>query len=132
MGRLQDPSLSNSKRGVTFEACKAFQRLKTAMTQVPVLAMPDFSKPLVIEADASRFALGAMLMQDNKPVAFHSQVLGLRARKKSAYEKELMAIVFAVLKWRLYLLGRKNFVHTDQKSLKFLFKQRVIGPKYQK
>ena len=43
-----------------------------------------------------------------------------------------MAIVFAMLKWRSYLLGIKIFVCIDQRSLKFLFEQREIGPKYQK
>ena len=76
------------------------------MTQVPVLAVPNFSKPFIIEADASGFAVGAVLMQDDKSIAFHNQVLGQRARLKLVYEKELMAIAFAVLKWRSYLLGR--------------------------
>ena len=124
-GQIAGPLTKQLKKGCYLwneEACTTFQWLKTAMTQVHVLAMPDFSKPFVMEANASRFALGAVLMQDDKPVAFHSQVLGLRAREKSVYE-ELMAIVFVVLKWRSYLLGRKFFVRIDQKSLKVLFEQ---------
>ena len=129
-GQIASPLTEQLKKGCYLwneEACTTFQQLKTAMTQVPILAMLDFSKPFVIEVDASRFALGAVLMRDDKPVAIHSQVLGLRARQKSAYEKELMAIVFAVLKWRSHLLGRKFFVHTDQKSLNFcLNSERLI------
>ena len=68
------------------------------MTHVPVLAMPIFSKPFIIEADASGFAVRVVLMQDNQPVAFYSQVLGPQAHLKSVYEKELMAIVWAILK----------------------------------
>ena len=85
-GQIAGPLIEQLKKGCYLwneEACTTFQRLKTAMTQVHVLAMPDFSKPFVIEADASGFALGAVLMQDDKLVAFHSQVLGLRARQKS-------------------------------------------------
>ena len=71
-------------------------------------------------------------MQDEKLIAFHSQLLGPRAHQKSAYEKELMAIVIVVLKWRSYLLGQKFLVRMVQKSLKFLLEQCEIGPEYQK
>ena len=112
------------------EVEQAFHQLKEVMTQVPVLAMPDFSKPFVIEANAFGFVVGAVLMQEGKPMAYHSQVLGQRTRQKSTYEKELMAIVMAVLKWRPYLLGRHFIIQTDQWSLKFLLEQRMIGTKY--
>ena len=68
------------------------------MTQVPVLAMPNFSRPFVIKVDASGFAVGAVLMQEERPIAYHNQVLGQRAGQKSVYEKELMAIVLVVIK----------------------------------
>lgn len=55
-----------------------------------------------------------------------SRTLSERAQKKSVYERELMAIVVAIQKWRPYLLGRHFQVLTDQKSLKFLTEQRVI------
>ena len=102
------------------------------MTKVPVLVMLDFSKPFVIETYASGFAVGAMLMQEKHPMAFHSQVLGQRACLKLAYEKELMAIVFVVLKWRPYLLGKHFIIRTNKRSLKYLLAQGVIGPDYHK
>ncbi|KAL5537557.1 hypothetical protein UlMin_045101 [Ulmus minor] len=90
--------LKKEKFGWNLDATTTFEELKHAMSSVPVLAMPDFSKPFFIETDASGFGLRAVLIQGQQPVAYYSQVLGPRARLKSIYEKELMAIVIAVMK----------------------------------
>ena len=60
-------------------------------------------------------------------MAFHSQTLLGRAQSKSVYKRELMAIVIVIKKWRHYLMGRHFIILTDQKSLKFLCDQRVLG-----
>lgn len=103
---------------------EAFCRLKTAMTTVLVLALAEFSAKFIVESDASGVGLGAFLMQHQRPIAYYSQALTERQKLKSVYERELMAIVFAIQKWRYYLLGRKFLVRTYQNSLKFLLEQR--------
>nr|XP_023885311.1 uncharacterized protein LOC111997457 [Quercus suber] len=80
----------------TEEAEAAFQRLKAAMVQPPVLALPNFDMPFVIECDASGKGLGAVLMQQGRPIAFHSQALKGRNLDLSTYEKELLALVVAI------------------------------------
>ena len=71
-------------------------------------------------------------MQQGQPIAYFSRALPITHRVKPVYERELMAIVFAVQRWRAYLLGHHFVVRTDQKSLKFLLEQRVVDGDYQR
>jgi hypothetical protein len=103
------------------KAKEAFLKLKAAVSQAPVLALPNFEKPFLIECDASGLGIGAVLMQSNRPITFLSKALKGRALHMSTYEKELFALVTAVQKWRPYLLGWPFVVKTDQQSLKNTF-----------
>jgi hypothetical protein len=82
---------------------QAFVALKEALTSAPVLALPDFTKPFVVETDASGYGIGAVLMQNGHPLAFLSKALGPKSRGLSTYEKEYMAILMALEQWRSYL-----------------------------
>ena len=97
-----------------------------------MLALPNFTKPFTVECDASGVGLGAILMQDHRPIAFHSQALKGNKLSLSTYEKELLALVVAVKKWRPYLLGRPFVIKTDHQSLKYLLEQRVGTPVQQR
>ena len=91
------------------------------MITVSVLALPDFKKPFVIETDASNCGIGVVLTQKRHPLAFFSKALGLRASCKSIYEKELMAIVFAILKWTHYFAWKKiHGVHRSKELETFI------------
>ncbi|XP_062176260.1 uncharacterized protein LOC133881329 [Alnus glutinosa] len=120
--------LKKNSLGWTPAAQEAFEALKLAVTQAPVLALPNFSQPFLIECDASGVGIGVVLMQDNRPIAFLSQALKGKALHMSTYEKELFALVTAIQKWRPYLLGKPFVVRTDQQSLKFLLEQKVGTP----
>nr|GEZ44303.1 Ty3/gypsy retrotransposon protein [Tanacetum cinerariifolium] len=99
------------------EATNPFNALKLAMSSIPVLALLNLSKEFVVDTDALGFGIGAVLMQEGRPIAYYSQTLGSRAIMKSVYQQELMAILLAIQKWRPYLLGRRFIVRTDQRSL---------------
>uniref|UniRef100_A0A2N9J7H4 Chromo domain-containing protein n=1 Tax=Fagus sylvatica TaxID=28930 RepID=A0A2N9J7H4_FAGSY len=127
-GKIAGPLTSMLKKDSfiwSLEAEKAFEQLKQTMTQAPVLALPDFTKPFIVECDASGTGIGGVLMQNQKPIAFISQALQGRNLAMSTYDKEMLALVLAVQKWRPYLMGRKFIVRTDHKSLKYLWEQKI-------
>lgn len=102
------------------EAQEAFDKLKTSMVTTPVLTLPDYTKPFVIETDASGKGVGAVLMQHSRPIAYYSKALSARQQLLSTYEKELLAIVLATHKWHSYLQGHRFIIKTDHQSLKYL------------
>ena len=96
--------------------------------QAPVLALPNFSLQFVIETDASGVGIGAVLMQQGHPLAFISKALSPAHQSLSAYDKEMMAILFAVKKWHHFLVGRHFIIRTDHQPLKYLLEQKVSTP----
>ncbi|KAL0404247.1 UNVERIFIED_CONTAM: Transposon Tf2-11 polyprotein [Sesamum radiatum] len=101
----------------------SFDDLKRAMVTDPVLALPDMSKPFVVETDASDFALGGVLMQNGHPVAFESRKLKDVERRYSVHEKELLAVVHYLRLWRHYLLGSPFVVKTDNTAVSHFMTQ---------
>lgn len=84
-------------------ATSAFQALKHNMSTTPVLSLPDFSKPFVVETDACDSGIAAVLMQDQHPIAFLSKPLSKQHLTLSIYDKEFLALLMAVERWRPYL-----------------------------
>ena len=95
------------------------------MTTTPVLALPRFDLPFVVETDACDTGMGAVLMQQGKPIAYISKALGERNRHMSIFDKEFLALILAVEKWRPYLQRSPFVIKTDHKSLTFLGEQQL-------
>lgn len=91
------------------EAQEAF-KLKNAMINSPILRLPDFSKPFVVETDANYGGLGVVLIQEGQLLAFLSKALRVKNLGLSLYEKEFLAIILAVEKWRSYLLSSLELI----------------------
>lgn len=131
-GLLSKPLTNLLRKGQIYmwtdETEKAFQALKHALVTAPVLAMPDFAEPFIVETDASDKGIGAVLIQKQHPIAFLSHALGPRHQGLSTYEKESLAIILAVEHWRPYLQHAEFFIRTDHRSLSFLDDQRLTTP----
>lgn len=133
---LATPITNTLKKGVKFEfgddAVKAFEILKDMLTTSPVLVYPDFSKPFVILCDASDSGIGCVLCQldENgveRPIYFYSHKLNGAQRNYSVTERECLAAVMGVAKFRQYIEGYKFKIITDHASLKWLMGQQNLS-----
>ena len=109
----------------TDECQKAFETLRTALSEAPILAFPDTNKPYKLYTDASNYAIGAALVQESafgeRVIQYLSHQLNDTQQRWPIIEKEAHAIVYSIKKFRPYLLGSKFTVMTDHKPLKYLF-----------
>jgi hypothetical protein len=117
------------KRGVKFmwgqEQQEAFDALKQAISQPPVLRMADFSEKFILQTDASGVALGAFLSQEREgvrqPIAYTSRTLRAQERKASStYELESLAVLFGTEKFRKYIEHQEFILETDNQALSWL------------
>ncbi|RVW35246.1 Retrovirus-related Pol polyprotein from transposon 17.6 [Vitis vinifera] len=111
------------------KACQeAFKRLKSLLTTAPIVRSPNWSLPFELMCDASDYAVGAVLGQreDGKPyvVYYASKTLNEAQKNYTTTEKELLAVVFALDKFRNYLLGTSIVIFTDHSALKYLLNKK--------
>lgn len=106
------------------EAQAAFGQLKLALVSAPILALPNFDLPFQIECDASDLGIGAVLTQvqngEERVIAYMSAKLNSAQRKYFATEKECLAVLTAIEKFRQYIEGAKFTVISDHASLQWL------------
>ena len=101
----------------------AFHLLKETRSSALVLALPNFSNPFMVTTDASKQAIGGVLSQEGKPIAFKSRKLRYHELNYPTRDLELLAVVHALKIWHHYLLGNQFSIKIDHKSLKWIFTQ---------
>nr|GFB22895.1 reverse transcriptase domain-containing protein [Tanacetum cinerariifolium] len=111
------------------DCIKAFQTLKKKLTEAPILISSNWDLPFELMYDASDFAIGAVLGQRHekhfKPIHYASKTMNNAKSNYTMIEKEMLAVVYALKKFRSYLIMNKSIVHTDQSALKYLFAKKM-------
>ena len=102
---------------------QAFEELKELISRAPVLAYYNPDLPLEIQCDSSKDGLGAVLMQQGKPIDFRSRTLTTTEQRYAQIEKEMLAVVYALEKFNDYTFGRKTQIYTDHKPLTSIVKK---------
>ncbi len=99
------------------EQQKAFDDMKKIIGKETLLNFPDFSKTFHVYTDASDYQLGAVIMQDNKPLAFYSRKMNKAQQNYTTGEQELLSIVETLKEFQNILLGQDLVIHTDHKNI---------------
>ena len=104
----------------------SFDKLKYSLSSEPILKLPNINMPFVLRTDASNIGVGAVLFQYHNnepfPVAYSSRKLLEREINYSTVEKELLAVLFGINKFRYYLIGQKFMLEVDHQPLVYLSK----------
>ncbi|GJS69034.1 putative reverse transcriptase domain-containing protein [Tanacetum coccineum] len=105
----------------------AFQLIKQKLCSAPILALPKGSENFVVYCDASHKGLGAVLMQNEKVIAYASRQLKIHEKNYTTHDLELGAVVFALKMWRHYLYRTRCTVFTNHKSLQYILDQKELN-----
>ncbi|CAN6544105.1 unnamed protein product [Malus baccata var. baccata] len=135
--KIGQPLCCLLQKEVAFEFNKecetAFKTLKDMLTSAPIIMPPDWNLPFELMCDASDYAIGAVLGQrrNKQPHVIHyaSRTINDAQLNYSTTEKELLAVVFALDKFRSYLLGTKVIVYSDHAALKYLLTKKEAKPR---
>ncbi|KAK0573647.1 hypothetical protein LWI29_011364 [Acer saccharum] len=107
----------------------AFEELKKAISEEPVLVLPDHTKAFELHTDASDFAIRGVLMQEGHPIAFESCKLSNTEQRYTVQEKGMTAIIHCLRVWRHYLLGATFLIMTDNVATSYFQTQKKLSPK---
>ena len=129
--KLAAPLHALKRRKATFisapEYHSAFESLNKALSEAPVLEVPDFKKEFVLVTDACEIAISVMLNQrveeDLDPVSYYSRLLSPAERRYSTYEKECLAVLFGCENCRSYLEHKEFEIHRENLAMCWLLKR---------
>jgi len=121
------------KSTVTYEweeVCnEAFETLKGILVKAPVLKLPNFDKGFEIHSDASDFAIGGVLVQEGRPVAFESKKLSEMERRWPTHEKEMWVVIHCFKTWGHYIGSKDVVVWIAHVTLKYFATQPKLSLK---
>ena len=130
MSTITLPIRDVSKKDILFHWDSAqeesFSKIKNILSSSSVLAFYDVSKPVIL-CDASQSGLGALLLQDGKPVAYAFRSLSSAETCYAQIEKELLAVVFAFTKFHQYVCSKDVIVESDHKPLEAILKKSLAA-----
>ena len=106
--------------------------MKEKLINAPILALPNFSKSLEIECEASNVEIRVVLLQEGHPIAYFSEKLKGANLNYSTYDKEMYALIRALQTWQHYLLPKEFVIHSDHESLKHLKGQGKLNKRHAK
>lgn len=129
MSELTEPLRKLLQKNVVyqwnFEQEEAFQRIKKILTTPPVLRYYDVNKDITLSVDASSKSLGAVILQENQPIAYATKALTASQQNWPQIEKEAFAIKFGCHKFHDYVFGKNLTIETDHKPLETIFKKPI-------
>lgn len=114
---------------------KSFDAIRNLIARAPVLTFPNFKEPFYVATDASNVGIGAVLYQlpngrdDTSKVhyvSFQARALHKHEKNYPAYKKELLGIIFALMKFHQYLWGRRFTLYTDHRPLTYIHEQKEL------
>jgi len=111
-------------------ACdEAFKTLKGILVKAPVLKLPNFDKDFEIHSNVFNFAIGGVLVQKGRPVAFESKKLNETKRRWPTHEKEMWAVIHCLETWGHYISSKDVVVWTDNVTLNYFATQPKLSSK---
>ena len=135
---LMQPLIEVTKKNAVFawsiDQQEAFDDMKSQLSSDVTLAFPDFDKRFIVQTDASGVGIGGILMQRDennrlRPVCFAGRALNKYEKKTSATHLELLALVYCVVQFEVYLIDHQFDVYTDCIALKYIFGKNNKVPK---